>query len=542
MNTYNDNLRTSVDETLVALAAEQDKINSEQTSAQYSLYYAQGAQITAQNKQAEVVKEYACAGRIDNAATHTENISINLLATAKDTEKNVASMVTDASTAANNMQVAANAVAKLSADIGSAFNIVSASDFGTDIYKMTQDANHYIRQTSLHTESVSKMAMDASTASAEIIAKVVSEATSEAKSEVDNLVKATESEFIKLGSLRTDGQQKVSLASKTEKAAEGVLQDSNCELVAINSAYDYSNQKLNFNASVTVCSTSSFTFYFDAYKQPFLNSSGATSIPDAVNNYYIILVKQSKKNLFNLSQAETTFTENKSNCYRQVSAGKEASIDIIGLSDSDNDVIIAGTDYVAFLYIELNFDYKKMLNNFSDMLSTATLSFTLVDKLPVPGDISVIENQVNGNVKKLGFSVAGEVKHGTEYRCIFLPENLPGLEVFMTDSKNDPPGKGSHLGFYFNLTIAEQISAGNYTVAKAEAVKVDETAESSQMSTDYQVALSLDTTDNFGNVIMAGRAYFAVILAVMDKDSQYARQYTSALSNLSSPITVIADQ
>ncbi|MEI8603558.1 hypothetical protein P4S55_24405 [Shewanella sp. PP-Sp27a-2] len=50
MNTYNENLQQTVVNTLSALALNQSNLDSLKTVAEYTLYYAQGTEITARDK------------------------------------------------------------------------------------------------------------------------------------------------------------------------------------------------------------------------------------------------------------------------------------------------------------------------------------------------------------------------------------------------------------------------------------------------------------------------------------------------------------
>ncbi|WP_252717108.1 hypothetical protein [Herbaspirillum sp. B65] len=47
MNTYSENLQNAISNTLNALAAQQAILVSAETSAEYALYYAQSAELTA---------------------------------------------------------------------------------------------------------------------------------------------------------------------------------------------------------------------------------------------------------------------------------------------------------------------------------------------------------------------------------------------------------------------------------------------------------------------------------------------------------------
>lgn len=519
MNTYNENLQVTVNNALSGLAAEQQKRASEQISAEYNLYYAQGAEITAEDKLKQVIKEYDFAEKVDGQGIDNDNQAVNLLATSTQAEKNVALTVTNSAAAASNVQIAANAVAKLAADIGSAFNIVTAADYGTDIYKMTKHTNELIRKTANHAEHTSQLAMEASTSASEIIAKEVLSDVTKTKSEVENVLTVTGEQFSKLIADRTAKTVKLSDASQAERKAEGILLDGDREYAASTNALDRSNKELNYGLKVDVKSSETISVTHKKLKQAFsalVNdpSSNAVSgnfIPQAVKNYYVTLVKSDKKSLFNLELAESVFTDYKEE--RFIPENKMGNINVGNYKDVDGGKILAGSSYVVFLYVELTLAYKKFVNNFSDVISSPSQDFLMATQLP-----SINAVTYKTDAKSVDFTVKKPVE-GVEYRCIFLPEKSGGNEHFLTDINSAE----SEPGFYFNLSIAEQVSAANYSIAKKHKTAISDT---------YQVTVGDDTTDNFGDEIVEGNTYLAVILSIIPPSSANSKDYLSSLSDL----------
>lgn len=558
MNSYNDNLQLTSAESLAQLQNQQSTLNSSQTSAQYQLYFAQGAQITAQDNHETAVTAYNSALKIDHQGVDNNNLATNLLATATSSKTNTATLVTNAATAANNIQVASNMIAKVNADIGAAFNLVSAADLGTDIYRLTKQANQFINQTSVNAKKISQLAMDASTFSAEMISSVVETEATAAKAQVESLLNVASSEFTKLATKRTTTNNAISTTSKAEKLAEGVLKDANQQVSAINTAYQKSNQQLNYGLEVTPQSSTQFTVSYEekvdsfAYLANSFEPSMSCSTTKEVQGYYVTVVKASKSSLFTLDQAETNFNEFQQQRFVNVSSGTDpvdgkpviTTVDTQLLKDSDGDAINAGDEYVVFLYLELTPEYKKQVDNYADLFSAATNIFTLTESLLLPTSTLTLANNV------ISFDVEGDVHKGTEYRCIFLPASLPGIDVFMVnpsllltkDEAKSTTQKAAkvkpsqlepiehHLGFYFSLNIAQLVSPANYTVADINGCTISSTADKDSIrTTHYQVKIASETTDNFGNEIIEGDTYFAVILAVMDDDSS-SGQYTAQMT------------
>jgi hypothetical protein len=168
MNTYNDNLHAGVVDSLQNLDQDLKKINSQANAAMFTLYYAEGATITARNKLDTVKSKQSFVELVKGQAVKNSNISNNLLASATQANQYQKQSAANMATAASNVQIAANAIVRLSSDIGSISNIVQAADFDSEISDMADQTNHYIKRTAYDAEVASQSAMDASVATAKI--------------------------------------------------------------------------------------------------------------------------------------------------------------------------------------------------------------------------------------------------------------------------------------------------------------------------------------------------------------------------------------
>ena len=109
--------------------------------------------------------------------------------------------------------------------------------------------------------------------------------------------------------------------------------------------------------------------------------------------------------------------------------------------------------------------------------------------------------------------------------------------------------------FFFNQTIAEQVSAGNYTVAQpviltsevnqfdllneiktkaeiAEDAKADKNMPATELRSIYSALIGPETTDNFGNPLIKGRNYIPVILSVSAAEDNNLSMFTNAMSEI----------
>lgn len=622
MNTYNDNLLVAVTGTLSTIAAEQSKRESEHTVAEYNLYYAVGAQLLAQDKLEQVEGEYDKTMLINDQGVANSNQANDLMNYAETTDQNVTAVVTNTATVAQNVQAAANAILKLAANIGSANNIVSASDHDTDLQKMTEKANKVINETAYQAELTSQLAMEASTLASQIISKQVLLDVTATKALFDEMGKRTQADLTTLTQSRIADTDKLIAANSTQQAAEGSLKKTQQQYKAAQQAYEIANFDLNFDLKVDRIERDRINLSFDPLLPPFGDKQSNNG-----TEYYMTVVKASIKDSFSFDIAEGFFNEHKDKRFLRLTPGKNipvllesGSLDaqIAGLiesldterkkalcdainetfgaeitpeqisevnsfkklmtdyyaknnkkvpdnlgeflgdiksknqqelpfaddrkqplyMDSDGDKITTGTSYVIFLYLVLDSNYKKEVNNFSDRLSASSNAFTLTSALKAVDNITYqytgADDPANNPAGKAWGLITFEIEHqpDTEYRCIFLPSWSTSQDTCV--GANEAPVK-----IWFNLAMAKQLSETNYT--RAEQIP-DASFIKPGDHTKRQVLLNEKTTNNFGQLISQGATYIPVILSIIPESKKLLADSTSpALSSLDAkPIELLA--
>ena len=529
MNSYRENLQEAVGTSLDALYTEQTKLQSQQTSAEYSLYYAQGAQLTAEENLDSTCKLLEDARLINQQGVKNDNLAINLVASANLIQTNTATTITNSATAAANIQTATNAISKLAADVGSALNIAAAACYGTDIYKKTLAANGFIRETANKAEFASQQAMEASYKSSEVVAKQLATSGTKAKTNLETLLTAAKTQFEALSTEKVTEQQAVAAASKTEKAAEGTLEDAQKEASAIDSSVASSNNRLNFGLTATTAVASgvhSVDVIFHAFVSPFtalpedckVQLGDNAAIPNAVEDYYVFIVKAEEKANVKLEQVDSIFGEYQAERFVPATVDStdadayNATIIMGTTKDLNGSDIKSGTEYVVYMYAVLTLDYQKYLNAFSNILSIPSASVTLTEQLPIAESVTVV---TEGDKKQVQFTVS-DATAPAEYRVMLLLGDSPLTGGLMVDEQST--NKQSHLHFYFNKEIAKLVSPANYLVAELGAEDGEKVVE-----------IPSDMTDNFGSPLIAGMSYIPVVLAMPDPAST---AYESVLSSI----------
>lgn len=440
MNTYNDNLNASVMDSLRDLELKVKSTASKVNAATFSLYYAEDAKVNATDKHEKARKTLEHKAAVKKQAVKNSNTSANVLEAAEQEKKYVASAVTNAATCASNVQIAANAIVKLASDIGSMFTILSAANRDSDIYIQCQDAYQKINDTAGCAEVASQHAMEASKLTAEVTANVVAERAKSTHASVVELLDIAEKEYVSTSAAVDADNADMSLASKTAKAQEGLLEKAKVYNLSAKSVLKKSTNALNINLRVPEKERSSqgFIVNFDFIDLPFAQEENPKNPLFPVQDYYVMLVKEKTVSIFSISNAENVLTSSTTSkpLYTKYKKPKGDDIPTFGqvevnvgkAYDTDGDPISLGQNYAAFVMAVYEVEYKKTLNNFEDFLSAPSSTFMLQQVLNSPAfslekagqndnfnNMCVINNQ-------LTFSVESHNDQNVEYRCMFLPQ------------------------------------------------------------------------------------------------------------------------
>jgi hypothetical protein len=452
MNSYNENLHSSVVSSLNAQELELQKLKSEVDASTFSMYYAQGARITAQEKLGLTTNKYKFQQKVNTEVISDSDLSTNVLTSAKNVKSYVTKSISNTAVAAANVQIAANAILKLASDTGSIFSILNAADFGTDIYNQSKTAYDLVNITAYDAEKASQDSMEASSLTAEISAVTLSDKATVADTSVKQLLTVVSTQLNAVTAELVTETNNVATTNTAEKKKEGDLEDLNAAYHASKTVYGLTNKELNLDLMVVLPESdesfigdeTNYTVSFFPMNAPFKNIVPSKSQSDPaqtptwkqynpLENYYIMLVKAGKKDTFAISEAETlvtkddatqyikipqqefneiskaefvaaykkVFHDNPTITFEQIPTQKLEKI-IIYLSkikqtiftsellDTDGDKMSLGKDYTIFVYAELRTSYKKIINTFDNYLSAASEKFALTNQLNAPEAATII--------------------------------------------------------------------------------------------------------------------------------------------------------
>ncbi|MDQ6530918.1 hypothetical protein [Flavobacterium sp. LHD-85] len=626
MNSYNENLHSSVLSSLESQAMTKKQLSSQLSNSMFTLYYAEGAEIVAQEKLDATTKMYQEQQHINNVVVKNKNMADNLLLSANQQKTYVTQAVTNMAVCASNIQIASNSIVRLASDIGSIYSIINAADYGTQIYQQALEAYNLINKTAYIAEQNSQYAMEATASISEVSTSTVADGAKLTNTSVNNLLQVTTADLTATTAVLTVDNDTKAKASIATRAAEGAIKCSEVEYDASKKAYDYNNALFNQSLAVEVPkqfdpTAGTFSVSFDAYRSPFSpedRDPGTQNkgLANPVLSYNIIMVKDSRKSFFSASTAELlvgSSSQSKSIPASQNPDAKgkyKSTIAYKEVRDSDNDPLVLGENYVAFLLIIFTENYKKEINTFDEYLSAPSETFALTYTLKNAKNITNSGN-ASEDLSGIIFTVDKEEvlkSNEIDYRCFFLPypddiatnEDLKNLEYdidtqeleeeikvvdaeikfleeeivtlnnsagqtegakkdketdqdkqknlslksALADAKeklriaksqltdlnaklknvkdNSPKPVKNSKAFFFNLNLAENIPAGNFTSASHHK------AASGQ---EFSVHIGSTTTDNFGNPLVEEKSYIPVVLSFYNGSENSKAKYTNSLSD-----------
>jgi hypothetical protein len=533
MNTYSENLQKTVSSTLDGLYAEEQKIQSDQRSAEYNLYYAQGALISSGDHKAHTHEQLIGARMVNEQAVLCDNIVVNLAETASEQQSNTTTAISNVATAAANIKAASNSISKIAANVGSALNIALASCYNTDIYKKTQQANHFISETANEAEYTSQLAMEASSKSSELMSSDVVANVTTSKNALEALLTELTDAVGKLTTQYEGDQLTENNDKKAERKAEGVLKDAKSELLGVEGSITTANTKLNLELACTLTpEDGAIEVSSSEYLAPF-NPTPANlpTIPLATSQQFVFFAKASTQSSITLEQIETLFGEyytaegnshsttpaNRfylmatSNGQQHQSITKHyAGSNNSNLVDIDGHAIALGQQYIAYVYVVLNLDYQRYIGVYDNVISSPSASFTPTLNLPSVSQIHVDADSIEVTFNQPSCQGEGEVH--LDCRVMLLPENKPDESGLLNCSDYDI------VPFYFNTAIAQQVSSANYITGNLSGSSVT-------------VNITSDTTDNFGDPLDdSGDTTYYVAVLCLPADAADQTSYLPSLT------------
>ena len=414
MNTNDENLRSTVLQIFEGLQLEKQLSEAKLKEKMFTLRYAQEASRLALENLNQAEGRVLFKKEVKQQAVISANTAKVQLSFAQEANLDVENAVTNVAVCAANMQIACNAIMRLEGTLGSVYSIISAADFGSDIFVLAEEARNSIDSTAYDAELASMQAMTSSMSISEVSASAVYDLSVGVNGSIDSLLANISSELESASVEVAAADLRYKLAISGENVAGGEYETAKINHSSSAEAYEVSNAQLNLNLKAfpkkgEEHSTVSVEFNFiknplyKGTKQVLRKTDKGTPLNlEPIDSYQLFFVKYSKRSTFTIAKAESIiesapdqvvqldFSEpsrsslsNPAISYQFIASetGSEVlgvSVDIpynavdagaYTLKDADGDEIKSDNQYVVFVRASYTEKYKRTINNFNDYLS-----------------------------------------------------------------------------------------------------------------------------------------------------------------------------
>ncbi|SNS81296.1 MULTISPECIES: hypothetical protein [unclassified Azospirillum] len=382
MNSYDDNLRESLSQSLAALADQQAALLHGQSLAETDLYHAKGAVLATRDRLEADQRHRDERRSVHQAAQRAYDQSTALrgtLALAKDGSDGA---ITNTATTAKNLQASADAVMQLAATIGAAMNVASAALYDTELYHQIARVNANLNRVANQARFLALKGTEVSSKCAESIVGALADQGAGVQARLGDLLAQTQADLDgKVAAVNNDETAlRASLAE--EFTAHNLLREAQARQETMSAMLIGARRTANLDLQVEVASAKQIKLRFSPFQAPVAAGDHAAAPAPHPRNF-LAIVPQNLAVQFSTDRAAQLFSkwDGHSGSFTGVQPGESSvtlALDVYG------NPVSSDSAYVAFLYIEPSIDYKRYLGNFADYLSIASAPFTPLTALPAP--------------------------------------------------------------------------------------------------------------------------------------------------------------
>ena len=407
-NVFNKELQKAIKEVYTELEANELAQGNEAKANKLGVYYAHGATEKAEDKLETDQGKSNDTGKQLKEATNAKEVCGNIVTAATAAASDARDTNAYASTAAVNIQAAANSLTDLSADVAAIFAVATSKDFGDKIqhlahmaYKMTQLAAEKAENTTIQS-------LNTTIEAAQSRAAVSLSQSKTLDTSITNLTKVLDQNFEALQAKIATDSSTLAAAIATENEKEGVYQTSLKEEKAMQSSESFINKHVNYDLRYIPIRNTGEQFFiaFNAFEEnKLMLEKGEIKEERVIKEYRIIFTSVDDAPGFDIHAAKATeegnyFTLKPKNflklnqaiTYNQrfVTAEYISSMQESGgmkskypsAIDFKGNAVKRGTPYAVFVYVEYSCDYQNEMDDTDGYLSLPSLPFTLLTDLP----------------------------------------------------------------------------------------------------------------------------------------------------------------
>ncbi|GHE63740.1 hypothetical protein GCM10011340_18920 [Roseivirga thermotolerans] len=431
--TYTEELQGSINNSNNQFIQEEYDLDHANNAAKISLYYAHGETEKNAINYRNAKIEQSRALNLDNQAVQGVNLATNAATAAKQSLVDSGKATSNISTAAANMQIAANAITKLSSDVAGILAVANAADHGSQIQNSVERAYKKIRKAAKLAEEVSLVSLNATIEAAQSTASTVVTDSQQTVAAMGNFQKSTAAQYSNTSAQAVAGNEGLTEARKNEKAAAGNFDITKKQDKAIKSTRQLINKVSNYNLQLfdpalkkTKSATTdqvwivppgeSYTISFNKFEGDGLSGNNGSDPTESgyVKYYRLIMVKYDASASFDINVAKDldvgTYHQIPAKGYssyartfyllgtdqalipRDPSVPKETDPNSLDATDAKHVRGIAvdylgkpvepGEHYVAYVYAVYSDAYQKLISNTDGLLSLPSKNLQLQMDLP----------------------------------------------------------------------------------------------------------------------------------------------------------------
>lgn len=221
--TYIKELHDSINNSNEEFIKEQYRLDHAMSASKLSLYYAHGNTEKNEINYRAYKTEEKSALNLDSKAVKGVNLANNALQAAKQSLVDSSKATSNVSTAAANMQIAANAITKLSSDVAGILAVANAADYGSGIQESVEGSYDKIKKAAKQAEEVSLISLQATIEAAQSTASTVVTDAEMTLASITSFQKSTAARYSSVAEKVVASNESLTAARKIEKASSATF-------------------------------------------------------------------------------------------------------------------------------------------------------------------------------------------------------------------------------------------------------------------------------------------------------------------------------
>lgn len=631
---FNQELQRALKDVYTELEVKRLMQQNLEKAAKIGLYYAHGLTDKAENKLEADREDFKSTGELLQQATNFTAVCDNIVIAATAAASDAQNTKSAVSTAAVNIQAAADALTNLAADVAAIYAVATSKDYGSKIQKLAGRSNDLTRLVAEKAEAATLQALSATIEATESGASATLAQAKTLNQDVKTLATALAKNMESLQTKIADDTHKLNTAIAQEKEKDGIYQTALQEDRALQYSERFIGATSNYDISYIKVGTlgDQFKVGFNRFTEDqYLLNDGDLQKVRVLKEYRVIFTKWDDSAAFDVQAAKAAkhYTSVVLSTIKAALKASDTAADSfssiqrfdfelsfaadeyfssgsdhqsfqegpIKAVDFKGESISQGVPYAIFVYAVYTDEYQNQMRDTDGLLSLPSLPFILLTDLPRTNPpslefyphrsgkgsqaITTIAMRVRFTVDELLFN-GDDLRDLTDFRVILFKEkdrlaaevnqvlshkravlfeldqicrqteqnfldaqqayqvalatgegDLPKLTrdleeaeasfILATDQYEPQQASVNQLnrfrgsGFFFDAEILESIPDA-YTLTAVQVKESDQSYPSGSERTYMAINQSGDITDNYGEPLLYGERYVALVLSAVKSD------------------------